>query len=61
MKPMSCPLFFALCLPALVAPAQAGLVARIHDSGFPQAHDTYNGMGTASNWYPPPMANPHTA
>ncbi len=25
------------------------LQARIHDSGFPLAHDTYNGMGTASN------------
>ncbi|HQI27676.1 MAG TPA: hypothetical protein PLT20_06280, partial [Sedimentisphaerales bacterium] len=26
-----------------------GLIARIYDSGFPQAHDTYNGMGTASD------------
>ncbi len=25
------------------------LVARIHDSGFPLAHDTYNGMGTGSD------------
>lgn len=25
------------------------LVARIHDSGFPFAHDTYNGMGTGSD------------
>ena len=31
------------------APAQAGLVARIHNSGFAQGHDTYNGMGTASD------------
>ncbi|MBP7050552.1 MAG: hypothetical protein KBE65_06020 [Phycisphaerae bacterium] len=33
----------------MAAPAHAGLVARIHDSGFAQAHDTYNGMGTASD------------
>jgi hypothetical protein len=32
-----------------VAPAQAGLVARTHNSGFALAHDTYNGMGTASD------------
>jgi len=25
------------------------LVARVHDSGFPLAHDTYNGMGTGSD------------
>jgi hypothetical protein len=25
------------------------LIARIHDSGFPLAHDTYNGMGTGSD------------
>ena len=31
------------------APVQAKLVARIYDSGFPLAHDTYNGMGTASD------------
>jgi hypothetical protein len=30
-------------------PVRAGLVARIHDSGFPEGHDTYNGMGTASD------------
>jgi len=39
----------ALCFPATVASAQGKLIARIHDSGFPQAHDTYNGMGTASD------------
>jgi len=39
----------ALCVPAAVASAQGKLIARIHDSGFPQAHDTYNGMGTASD------------
>jgi len=26
-----------------------GLIARIHESGFPQSHDTFNGMGTASD------------
>ncbi len=26
-----------------------GLVARAHNSGFAQAHDTYNGMGTGSD------------
>jgi hypothetical protein len=26
-----------------------GLVARVYDSGFADAHDTYNGMGTASD------------
>ena len=30
-------------------PAESRLTARIHDSGFPLAHDTYNGMGTASD------------
>ncbi len=29
--------------------AQDKLVARVHDSGFPQGHDTYNGMGTGSD------------
>jgi hypothetical protein len=38
-----------VCVQASVAPASGGLVARIHDSGFAQAHDTYNGMGTASD------------
>jgi len=33
----------------VATPASGGLVARIHDSGFAQAHDTYNGMGTASD------------
>jgi hypothetical protein len=41
-------LFIAL-VAANVAPAQGKLVARIHDSGFAQAHDTYNGMGTGSD------------
>ncbi len=49
MKRVLCLLSFALCVPVIVSPAQAGLVARIHDSGFPQAHDTYNGMGAASD------------
>ncbi|MBN2130914.1 MAG: hypothetical protein JW741_15540 [Sedimentisphaerales bacterium] len=39
----------ALCLSAGVASAQGKLIARIHDSGFPYAHDTYNGMGAASD------------
>ncbi len=30
-------------------PGQAKLIARIHDSGFALAHDTYNGMGTGSD------------
>jgi hypothetical protein len=30
-------------------PVQAGLTARIYDSGFPEGHDTYNGMVTASD------------
>src|SRR5512141_1227059 len=25
------------------------LIARIYNSGFPEAHDTYNGMGAASD------------
>src|SRR5690349_1954048 len=25
------------------------LIARIHESGFPPSHDTYNGMGTGSD------------
>ncbi|NLZ05709.1 MAG: hypothetical protein GXY19_11090 [Phycisphaerae bacterium] len=32
-----------------LAPARADLIARIHDSGFALAHDTYNGMGAASD------------
>ncbi len=31
------------------SPARADLKARIHDSGFALAHDTYNGMGTGSD------------
>jgi len=38
-----------MCLSLHVAPARAALVARIHDSGFPLAHDTYNGIGAASD------------
>lgn len=49
MKRVLCLLPFALCLWAGVVPVQGGLVARIHDSGFAEAHDTYNGMGTASD------------
>lgn len=30
-------------------PGQAKLIARIHDSGFALAHDTYNGIGAASD------------
>jgi hypothetical protein len=32
-----------------VASAQGKLIARAHNSGFAQAHDTYNGMGTGSD------------
>ena len=49
MKRVLCLLSVALCLLVIVSPAQAGLVARIHDSGFAQAHDTYNGIGAASD------------
>lgn len=42
-------LSFVICVQMGVAPALGGLTARIHDSGFPEAHDTYNGMGTASD------------
>jgi hypothetical protein len=38
----------ALSLPAFAAPAPR-LAARAYNSGFPQAHDTYNGMGAASD------------
>ena len=30
-------------------PAEPRLLARTYNSGFPQAHDTYNGLSTASN------------
>ena len=30
-------------------PAEKKLIAKIHDSGFANAHDTYNGMGTGSD------------
>jgi len=42
-------LFLVLCIQVGVASAEGRLVARIHDSGFAQAHDTYNGMGTAGD------------
>jgi hypothetical protein len=42
----SAALFVALAV-MNAAPAQARLVARTYNSGFPLAHDTYNGMRTA--------------
>ncbi|MGE5293197.1 MAG: hypothetical protein ACM3VT_00060 [Solirubrobacterales bacterium] len=44
-----CVLSLVVCAQASAAPASGGLIAKIHDSGFAQAHDTYNGMGTASD------------
>src|SRR5689334_13281857 len=36
--------------PASKSGAQPGrLIARVHESGFPPSHDTFNGMGTASD------------
>ena len=35
-------------LMSVISPSRR-LIARIHPSGFPQSHDTYNGMGTGSN------------
>ncbi len=35
--------------PADTPPAGRHLTARVHDSGFAEAHDTYNGMGVASD------------
>lgn len=49
MKYMLYLLFLVLCVQMGIAAASGGLIARIYDSGFPQAHDTYNGMGTASD------------
>ncbi|MDI6448839.1 hypothetical protein [Anaerobaca lacustris] len=40
---------FLLILFSAAASAQGKLIARIHDSGFALAHDTYNGMGTGSD------------
>jgi hypothetical protein len=40
---------YAFAFQASVAPGNPALVARIHDSGFALAHDTYNGMGAASD------------
>jgi len=41
-------LFLTLAV-ANAASAQDKLIARTHNSGFAQAHDTYNGMGTGSD------------
>ena len=41
-------LFLALAA-ANVAPAQVKLIAQTYNSGFPEGHDTYNGMGTGSD------------
>jgi hypothetical protein len=49
---MNCTLYFVsvvVCVQASATTASAGLIAKIHDSGFAEAHDTYNGMGTASD------------
>jgi hypothetical protein len=51
---LRCRLFLVLLATALVAAATAGaapgrLTARTYNSGFPLAHDTYNGMGTGSD------------
>jgi sugar phosphate isomerase/epimerase len=45
-------LVLPLALPALAGPSASEtrkLIAETYDSGFPAAHDTYNGMGTASD------------
>jgi len=49
MNCLRCVLSLVVCLSLHVASARADLVARIHDSGFPLAHDTYNGIGAASD------------
>ena len=49
MKYLRCVFSLAVCLSVHLAPARADLIARIHDSGFALAHDTYNGMGAASD------------
>ena len=52
---LPCGLFLVLLATALAVAAATGLAAsgrltaRIYDSGFPLAHDTYNGMGTGSD------------
>jgi hypothetical protein len=38
-----------LVLPAALNAAEPRLAARTYNSGFPQGHDTYNGMGCASD------------
>jgi hypothetical protein len=45
-------LVMLLCTAPMLAAASSGdhkLVARTYNSGFPQAHDTYNGMGVGSD------------
>jgi hypothetical protein len=42
-------LLIAVLTVLCASPASADLKARIHDSGFALAHDTYNGMGTGSD------------
>jgi len=49
MKYLRCVFSLAVCLSVHLAPARADLIARIHDSGFALAHDTYNGMGVGSD------------
>lgn len=49
LSPLAALLFLS---PSFAQPGQAGenhLVARIYDSGFPMAHDTYNGTSAASD------------
>lgn len=49
---MAAALLAGIALPATAAqkPGEGRtLAARIHDSGFPEGHDTYNGMGTGSD------------
>ena len=40
---------FALALAMYGQTAQKKLIAKVYDSGFPLAHDTYNGMGVGSD------------
>jgi hypothetical protein len=53
--PVSLALFLAACSqapappPAAGAPKEKKLIAKSYNSGFAEAHDTYNGMGTASD------------
>ena len=43
-----CPLLAVAAEAAAERPPKT-LTARIHDSGFPEGHDTYNGLSTASD------------